>query len=125
MRENSSVIASEVSRICSVNPRNISWGRTFGRLRNAHTLTFTISFSAETRLLTRECLHIGMHEGIYAQLTRPWRRNGSYRLIVFSHGCGDGRCEQVRLYLERMRTEDIVTVAAEAYEMVEEQDEAS
>jgi len=31
----------------------------------------------------------------------------------------------VRLYLERMRTEDIVTVAAEAYEMVEEQDEAS
>ena len=56
-----------------------------------------------------------MHEGIYAQLTRPWRKNGLYRLSVFSDGCGDGRCEQVRLYLEQMRTEDIGIVAAEAY----------
>jgi hypothetical protein len=33
--------------------------------------------------------------------------------------------DRVRPYLERMRTEDIAMVAAKAYEVVEEQDEAS
>jgi hypothetical protein len=33
--------------------------------------------------------------------------------------------DRLRPYLDRMRTEDIATVAAEAYEVVEDQDGAS
>jgi hypothetical protein len=39
---------------------------------------------------------------------------------MLRHHLGDRHPDQVRPYLDRMRTEDIGTVAAEAYEVVEE-----
>jgi hypothetical protein len=41
--------------------------------------------------------------------------------VMLLHHLGDMHPEQVRPYLKRMETEDIATVAAEAYEVVEEE----
>jgi hypothetical protein len=38
------------------------------------------------------------------------------------HHLGDRHPTEIRPYLERMRTEDIATVAAEAFEIIEEQE---
>jgi hypothetical protein len=56
-----------------------------------------------------------------AWLPAAKRPNGAMLLYHLSQLHPD----EIGPYLDRMRTEDIGTVAAEAYEVVEEQDEAS